>query len=129
LRPGAAAAVGLAVIAAGELLIGFAPVKPLAVSGAVVMGLGTDTFVCSLGPVLMGTSPRSHLARIQALLSLAQSGVLLIFNNVLGAVAHLASATGAMFTCAAIVTACAVTAFLVPAIRDAGTPARSACST
>ena len=44
--------------------------------GAFIMGLGTGTFVCNLAPVLMGTAPRSHLARIQALLSLAQSAAL-----------------------------------------------------
>lgn len=124
-RPGAAAALGLAAVAAGELLIGLAPVRLLAVAGAVVMGLGTGTFVCNLAPVLMGTSPRSHLARIQALLSLAQSGALLAFNNVLGTVAHLATARAAVLTCAAVVTTCAVMAFLVPAIRNAGTPAPS----
>ena len=43
---------------------------------------------CNLGPVLMGTSPRSHLARVQALLSLAQSGAVLLLCNLLGAIAH-----------------------------------------
>jgi MFS family permease len=127
-RPGAAAALGLAAVAAGELVIGLAHVKMLAIAGAVVMGLGTGTFVCNLGPVLMGTSPRSHLARIQALLSLAQSGALLVFNNVLGAVAHVASAAAATLTCAAIVTVCALVAFVVPGIRNASTPARSPSS-
>jgi hypothetical protein len=63
------------------------------------MGVGTGTFVCNLGPVLMGSSPRSHLARLQALLSLAQSGAVLIFYNLLGAIAHADSATSAMVTC------------------------------
>jgi Major Facilitator Superfamily len=124
-RPGLAAALGLAAIAAGELLIGFAPVKSLALAGAVAMGMGTGTFTCNLGPVLMGTAPRTHLARIQALLSLAQSAALLVFNNVLGAVAHLTSATGAMITCASIVSACALAALLVPVIRHASAPAHT----
>jgi MFS family permease len=123
-RPGLAAALGLATIAAGELVIGLSPLRFTAVIGAFIMGLGTGTFVCNLAPVLMGTAPRSHLARIQALLSLAQSAALLIFNNVLGLVARQASATGAMITCAAMVTACALTALLVPAIRHIGPPAR-----
>lgn len=124
-RPGLAAALGLAAIAAGELLIGLAPVKALALAGAVAMGMGTGIFTCNLGPVLMGTAPRTHLARIQALLSLAQSAALLVFNNVLGAVAHLTSATGAMITCASIVSACALAALLVPAIRHASAPAHT----
>jgi hypothetical protein len=127
-QPGLAAALGLAAIAAGELLIGLAPVKAVAVAGAVAMGMGTGTFTCNLGPVLMGTAPRSHLARIQALLGLAQSAALLVFNNVLGAVAHLTSASGAMITCASIVSACALAALLVPAIRHATAPAHASPS-
>jgi Major Facilitator Superfamily len=121
-QPGLAAALGLAVIAAGELLIGLAPVKALALAGAVAMGLGTGTFTCNLAPVVMGTAPRSHLARIQAVLGLSQSGALLAFNNVLGAVAHAASPAGAMITCASVVTTCALAALLVPAIRQARPP-------
>ncbi len=123
-RPGLAAAAGLAIVAVGELVLGLTPVKALAVTGAFVMGLGTGTFVCNLSPVLMGTAPRSHLARIQALLSLAQSVALLVFNNVLGVIAHSGSAAAAMITCASAVGACALVALLAPAIRHTGLPAR-----
>lgn len=60
-RPGLAAALGLATIAAGELVIALSPARLTAVLGAVVMGLGTGTFVCNLAPVLMAATPRSHL--------------------------------------------------------------------
>ena len=64
----------------GVVLAALICIRPrFAALGAVMMGVGTATFVCNLAPVLMGTTPRSHLARIQALLSLAQSGALLIF--------------------------------------------------
>jgi MFS family permease len=121
-RPGLAAALGLATIAAGELVIALSPARFAAVLGAVVMGLGTGTFVCNLAPVLMATTPRSHLARVQSLLVLAQSSALLISNNVLGAVANATSATGAMITCASVVAACALVALLVPTIRHLTTP-------
>jgi MFS family permease len=121
-RPGLAAALGLALIAAGELALGLSPFRAPAVGGAVVMGLGTGVFVCNLGPVLMGTAPRSHLARVQALLSLAQSGAVLVFYNVLGAIAHADSATGAMVTCAFVVLACALAAVLAAPIRRIAPP-------
>jgi MFS family permease len=121
-RPGLAAALGLTLISAGELVLGLSPFRVLTIGGAVVMGLGTGIFVCNLGPVLMGTSPRSHLARVQALLSLAQSGAVLVFYNLLGAVAHADSATGAMMTCAFVVLACALAAVLAPPIRRIGPP-------
>jgi MFS family permease len=121
-RPGLAAALGLAIIAAGEVLIGLAPAKAVAIAGAVTMGLGVAIFTCNLAPVLMGTAPRSHLARVQALLVLVQSAALLVFNNVLGAVAHAASPAWAMITCASVISACALAALLVPPIRHASQP-------
>jgi MFS family permease len=124
-RPGLASALALAIVAAGELMIGLAPGKVLAVIGAAVVGLGVGVFTGSLAPVLMGTAPRSHLARVQALLSLAQSGALLVFNNVLGAIAHAASPSWAMITCASVISACALAALLVPAIRNARPPQAS----
>ena len=121
-RPGLASALALAIVAGGELMMGLAAGKALAVAGSAVVGLGVGVFTCSLGPVLMGTAPRSHLARIQALLSLAQSGALLAFNNVLGAIAHAASPSWAMITCASVISACALAALLVPTIRNARPP-------
>ncbi|MGH3396468.1 MAG: MFS transporter [Streptosporangiaceae bacterium] len=121
-RPGLAAALGLAITAGGEVLIGLGPVKAVAIAGAVAMGLGVATFTCNLAPVLMGTAPRTHLARVQALLVLVQSAALLIFNNVLGAVAHAASPASAMITCASVISACALAALLVPPIRHASRP-------
>jgi hypothetical protein len=113
---------GLAVIAAGEVLIGLAPARAVAIAGAAAMGLGVATFTCNLAPVLMGTAPRSHLARVQSLLVLAQRAALLIFNNVLGAVAHQASPARAMITCASVISACALAALLMPPIRHARQP-------
>jgi MFS family permease len=124
-RPGLAAAFGLAIVAAGEVLIGLAPAKAVAVAGAVVMGLGVATFTCNLAPVLLGTAPRSHLARVQALLVLVQSAALLVFNNVLGAVAHVASPAWAMIMCSSVVSASALAAILVPAIRHTRQPRNS----
>jgi hypothetical protein len=127
-RPGLAAVLGLTMIAPGELALGLSPFRVLAVGGAVVMGLGTGTFVCNLGAVLMGTSPRSHLARVQALLSLAQSGAVLIFYNLLGAMAHADSATGALVTCAFVVLVCALATLLatpIRRIRPPGSPSSS----
>lgn len=106
-------------------MIGLASVKAVAILGAIAMGVGVATFTCNLAPVLMGTAPRSHLARVQALLVLAQSGALLIFNNVLGAVAHAASPDWAMITCASVISACALAALMVPAIRQARPPQAS----
>lgn len=89
----------------------------VAVLGSGVMGAGTGVFVSNLAPVLMGTTPRSHLARVQALLTLVQSGALVISNNVLSGITTAMTATGALVTCALVITACATIALAVPAIR------------
>jgi hypothetical protein len=81
------------------------------------MGVGTGVFVSNLAPALMGTAPRSHLARVQALLTLVQSGALVVSNNVLGGVTAAIAATGTMITCALVIMACAAIALVVPAIR------------
>jgi hypothetical protein len=124
-RPGLAAALGLAITAAGEVLLGLASARATAIAGAAVMGLGVAVLTCNLAPVLMCTAPRTHLARVQALLVLVQSAALLICNNLLGAVAHAASPAWAMITCASVITAAAFAAILVPSIRNARQPQRS----
>lgn len=116
-RPGPAAAAGLATTATGQLLVAVLHPAALAVAASVLIGVGSGTFVANLAPVLLGTAPRTHLARIQSLLSLVQSAALLITNNVLGAVAHFASAPSALLCCSVALAVCAVIAFSTPTLR------------
>ncbi len=116
-RPGLAAAAGLATTAAGQLLVAVLHPAPLAVAAAVLIGVGSGTFVANLAPVLLGTAPRTHLARIQSLLVLVQSAALLVTNNALGAVAHFASAPSALLCSSVALAACAVIAFSTPTLR------------
>jgi len=120
-RPGLAAAAGLATTAAGQLLVAVLHPAPLAVAAAVLIGVGSGTFVANLAPVLLGTAPRTHLARIQSLLVLVQSAALLVTNNALGAVAHFASAPSALLCSSVALAACAVIAFSTPTLRRLGT--------
>jgi hypothetical protein len=46
-RPGLAAALGLAITAAGHVLIAVAPVKAVAIAGAAAMGLEVAAFTCA----------------------------------------------------------------------------------
>jgi MFS family permease len=122
-RPGIAAAAGLAAISAGQLVMALLHPVMAAVACAVLIGAGSGTLVSNLAPVLLGTAPRTHLARIQSLLSLVQSSALLVTNNVLGAVAHLMSAPAAMLCCSAAVAGCSGVALGTPALRQlAGRP-------
>ena len=73
-----------------------------------------------LAPVLLGAVPRTHLARVQSLLSVAQSSALLVTNNLLGAVTHWASAPVAMMCCAGGLAGCVVVALTRPTLRHLG---------
>lgn len=119
-RPGIAAVIGLGGAAAGQLLIGFVHLAPPAIAAAVLVGVGTGTFISNLAPVLLGTAPRTHLARVQALVSLVQASALLVTNNLLGGIAHLSSAPVAFRCCAAGVAGCAVIALCTPTLRALG---------
>ncbi len=116
-RPGLTALAGLLTVAAGQAVIGLAPTAVLAATGALGMGLGSGLFVSHLSPVLLGTAPRSHLARVQALLSLVQSMALLATNNIIGNIAHAFQPADAVFLCSAVLAACAITGYASPTVR------------
>ena len=116
-RPGSTALAGLLTVAVGQAVIGLAPTAVLAATGALGMGLGSGLFVSHLSPVLLGTAPRSHLARVQALLSLVQSVALLATNNIIGNIAHAFRPADAVFLCSAVLVACAITGYASPTVR------------
>ncbi|PUB22242.1 putative MFS family arabinose efflux permease [Promicromonospora sp. AC04] len=93
-RPGVAASGGLAVAALGQAVLVVAASMPagagLAVVAATAVGAGSGLFTVHLAPVVLGSAPRTHLARVQALVGLVQVGALTITNPALGT---LASAT------------------------------------
>ncbi len=123
-RPGLGAAAGLALTSIGQLLVAVVDPAAPAVACAVLIGLGSGTFVANLAPVLLGTAPRTHLARVQSLLSLVQSAALLITNNILGAIAHLASPPAALLFCSFMLAGCTVIALTTPALRHLEAPQR-----
>jgi MFS family permease len=116
-RPGVIAAGALAVTGAGQVVVALTPDIPLACIGAALVGLGTGVFVGHLGPVVLSAAPTTHLARVQAILSLVQSTTLLVTNNVLGGIARGFGAVTAMLVCAGVLLACAVIGMTSPGIR------------
>jgi len=99
----ALSATGASVLAAGSGL-GSAAV---AVVGGLVFGFGNGTFVAHLAPFVLGSAPRTHLARVQALVGLVQLVPVMVTNNALGALAEHASPGWAMGTAAAGLALCA----------------------
>lgn len=111
-RTGRAVALGLAAAAAGVALVPFGAGSAMALTAgaAVVVGAGTGVAVAHLGPFVLGSAPRKHLARVQAWTALAQLAPVVVSNNLLGALAERVSPAAALYCCAAALGACTVAA-------------------
>lgn len=102
----ALSATGVSVLVAGGALGGTGAVAIAAV-GALVFGLGNGTFIARIAPLVLGSAPRTHLARVQAVVGLAQLVPVMVTSTVLGALAEHASPYWALGVTAAGLAACA----------------------
>ncbi|MEV0949681.1 MFS transporter [Promicromonospora sp. NPDC050249] len=111
-QTGQAVALGLAAAAGGVALVasGGGNAMAQAAGAAVVVGAGTGVAVAHLGPFVLGSAPRTHLARVQAWTALAQLAPMVVSNNLLGALAEQVSPGAALYCCAAVLGVCAVAA-------------------
>jgi len=92
----------LLVVVGGQVVLAFAAgAVPLAVAAGAAVGVGTGVFAAHLAPLVLGTAPRTHLARVQALVGVVQSAALVVTTNLLGAIAVTTSAATALLLCAA----------------------------
>ncbi|MFD2027966.1 MFS transporter [Promicromonospora aerolata] len=111
-RPGVTASGGLAVAALGQAGLVAAAGTPAgeqaAVAAAVLVGAGSGLFTAHLAPVVLGSAPRTHLARVQALVGLVQAVAVTLTTAGLGALAGVASPAAAGSTCALGLLGCAI---------------------
>ena len=124
-RPGLAAAGGLALAATAVLGLAFAHTTVAAIATAAVVGLGSGLFSTHVGPLILGGTPSTHLARVQSVLVLAQSLPLLLTNNVLGSLNDLFDVDIALGVCAAFLLLAAALAVRSPTLRAATLVPRS----
>lgn len=109
----APAATALAVSAAGALVLAVGPALGgpravvVVVAGALVFGFGNGMVVARLAPLVLGSAPRTHLARVQAIVGLVQLVPVMVTNTILGALAQHASPDWALGVTAAGLAACA----------------------
>ncbi|MEE6289057.1 MFS transporter [Georgenia sp. MJ173] len=117
--PGVAACAGLMVSAAGTALLAVgAAGGPVAVLAAVLVGAGTGLFSTNLGPLVLGSTPPAYLARLQSVVTLAQSLPLVIANGALGAAADAVGAAAALLGCAVGLVVIAGWALLATPLRS-----------
>jgi hypothetical protein len=111
-RPGATASGGLAVAAIGQTGLVVAAATPVgegvAVGAAVLVGAGSGLFTAHLAPVVLGSAPRTHLARVQALVGLVQVLAVTLTSAGIGVLASATSAAAAGAACALGLLGCAV---------------------
>ncbi|MFD7023416.1 MFS transporter [Promicromonospora sukumoe] len=109
-RTGWAVALGLALAAGGVGLVASVGVPVLVAGAAAIVGVGTGVAVAHLAPFVLGSAPRTHLARVQAWTALAQLAPVVVSNNLLGALAERSSAAAALGCCAVVLGLCALAA-------------------
>jgi MFS family permease len=115
-RPGVVGPAGLVLAAAGTAALA-APLRdPGAVAAALAVGAGTGLFTAHVGPVLLERSPPGHVARVQAVLGVAQSLPLMVGNPLLGVLSDLGGAGTVLVGCAAALAAAASTALVTGAL-------------
>lgn len=101
-RPGLVGGIGCLFAAAGIATLAISQTVALAVIATTVQGLGVGLFTSHLAPVFMQTAPRSHLTRLQSLLSLVQTVPLIGSTNLLASLdVHHALALSAVSTAVA----------------------------
>jgi MFS family permease len=99
-RPGWAVVTGLAVAAVATGGVAFAETPWVAAAGLFFCGIGTGLFTTHAAPLLLGGTPKTHIARIQSFLLLAQTVPLLIANAGIGFLADITNARAAGLVCA-----------------------------
>ncbi|MEU8222218.1 MFS transporter [Kribbella sp. NPDC048915] len=82
-RAGIVGGVGCLCAAVGIAGLAVAPTVAVAIGAAVVQGIGVGFFTSHLAPVFVRHAPRSHLTRLQSLLSFAQTVPLIASTNAL----------------------------------------------
>ncbi|GCE75067.1 MFS transporter [Cellulomonas biazotea] len=93
-------AAGAAVLAAGPTA-GSPSAVAVSVVGALAFGVGNGVVVSRLAPVVLGSAPRTHLARVQALVGLVQVVPVMVTSAALGALAERTSTPWALGVTAA----------------------------
>ncbi|MCU1633805.1 MAG: transporter [Micrococcaceae bacterium] len=121
-RPGLAGCGGILCAALGVLGLALSPSLVGSVTSGALIGVGTGLFSTHVGPLVLGSTPRTHLGRIQALVAITQSLPLLITNVSLGAVAQAVGAAPTLILCAVALTITAITALRSKDLRNARRP-------
>ena len=124
-RPGVVGPFGLLLAAGGIAALAARLPGPGALVAALLVGAGTGLFTVHIGPLLLDRSPPGHLARVQAVLGVAQSLPLMLGTPLLGVLSDLAGVGPVLVTCALALAAAAGTALATGALVPPRTATRT----
>jgi MFS family permease len=118
-RPGLVTVAGIWIAATGVIGLTVATSPCWAIVAGAVVGVGNGLFTTHIAPLILGNSPPTHLARVQAVVVLAQSLPLLVTNNLLGSLSDSFGATSVLGGCAAVLAMSGLAAVSSPTLRRA----------
>lgn len=117
-RPGLVAILGVFLTVFALELLAFAPTAGVAVSSGVLLGAGISLFTSHTAPLILGQAPITHLARVQAVLSVVQSATLVLTTPLLGLGSSQFGAPAAIAACGAMLSVGGIAAALSRPFRN-----------
>lgn len=86
-RAGAAAILGMALTGAGIIGLAFAPSELLAIAALLAAGLGAGLLSTHIGPLFVAAAPPQYMARVQAVMMIAQAAPVMLAAPIIGVLA------------------------------------------
>ena len=98
-RPGMASSAGLCLAGVATASLALSATVLMASIAGMTVGVGLGLFGSHIGPLLLASTPLSHLARVQAVLALVQALPLIVTLNLAGVIADQTGAAFAIVRC------------------------------
>lgn len=98
-RPGMASSAGLCRAGVATASMAVSSTALMASMAGLTVGLGSGLFGAHIGPLLLASTPQSHLARVQAVLALVQALPLILTLNLAGGIADRTGAASVIAGC------------------------------
>lgn len=86
-RAGAAAIVGMMLTGGGIFGVALAPSELLVIAAVLCAGLGAGLFSTHIGPLFVAATPPEYMARVQAVMMIAQAAPMMLAGPVIGVLA------------------------------------------
>lgn len=121
-RAGSAAIVGMMLTGGGIVGLALAPSELLAIAAVLCTGLGAGLFSTHIGPLFVAATPPEYMARVQAVMMIAQAAPMMLAGPAIGVLADLVPVGVVVMTWGAGAVIVALGALLSRPLRTARRP-------